>query len=130
MISALSLLLLLQHACAAAQQQSTPVVPAGLFARAAAEGMVPVIVRFQVLPGPEEARRERIAEGRRAVLEAIAGTPHRVARAYETVPLVALAASAETLRILASLPDVVAVHEDTLAAPQPAPGPSPRRPVQ
>lgn len=129
LISALGLLLFLP-ACGAAGQRSTPVVPAELFARAAAEGMVPVIVQFQVLPGPEEARRERIVEARRVVLEAIAGTPHRVRRAYETVPMVALAASAETLRILASLPDVVAVHEDTLAAPHPAPGPSPRRPAQ
>lgn len=123
-------MLLLLPVSASAWQQSAEVVPPALFARAAAEGTIPVIVRFQVPPGPEETRRERIAEGRRAVLEAIAGTPHRVRRAYETVPLVAVVASVETLRILASLPGVVAVHEDTLAAPQPAPGPSPRRPVQ
>jgi hypothetical protein len=127
-IGALGLLLL--PACAAAGQQSAPFVPSELLARAAAEGMVPVIVRFQLPPGSEEPRRERIAEARRAVLQAIANTPHQVRRVYEAVPLVALAASAETLRLLASLPDVVAVQEDTLAAPEPAPGPSPRRPMR
>jgi hypothetical protein len=94
-----------------------PAVPPELVERASAEGTVRVIVGFRLPPGAT-ADAAAIATAREAVLRQVAGTRHRVLRAYETIPFVALEASPEALRALAASPDVSSVQEDALARPQ------------
>jgi hypothetical protein len=97
-------------------EPSSPVSP-GLLARADAEGSVRVIVSLR-LPAGATPDAETIQRASRSLLQEIAGTRHRVVRTYDTLPLVALEASAETLRALAALPSVLAVEEDTVVRPQ------------
>lgn len=115
-------LVVMVSACASGQEAPGPpaaAVPPELLVRAATEGSVRVIVGLRV---PEAGdRRQAIEAARQRVLRDIANTPHRVLRAFETVPFVALEASAETLRALAASPHVASVQADTLAAPQTAP---------
>lgn len=121
LLAAVEIAGLMLSACATAAEQPGAVVPAELLARAAADGAVRVIVRFRVAPAPEDARAQAIEAGRRALLSEIAQTPHRVLRTYETLPFLALEASGETLRVLASSPNVLAIQADTLAAPHSRP---------
>jgi hypothetical protein len=99
--------------------EGSPVSP-DLLARATAEGSVRVIVSLRLAPGAapdaETIRRESDA-----LLQEIAGTRHQVVRTYETVPLVALDASVETLRALAASARVLAVEPDAVVRPQGAP---------
>jgi hypothetical protein len=94
-----------------------PAVPPALVERASAEGAVRVIVGFRLPPGVAPDA-QAIAAARETVLRQVAGTRHRVVRAYETIPFVALEASPETLRALAASPEVSSVQEDALARPQ------------
>jgi hypothetical protein len=111
-------LLVVLHAGAPAEG-SSPVSP-DLLARAGAEGSVRVIVSLRLAPGvAPDAEAIRRASG--ALLQEIAGTRHQVVRTYETVPLVALDASVETLRALAASPRVLAVEPDAVVRPQGAP---------
>lgn len=110
-------LALLVAACASAAQEGSLVVPPELLARAGAGRPVRVIVRLRHDPAAQDPSAA-IAAAQQAVLRAIQSTPHRVLRVYQTVPLLALEASAGTLRVLAALPDVARVEEDALAAPQ------------
>jgi len=122
-VSALGLVLLVS-ACAAAQEapgSPSPVVAPELMARAGAEGLVRVIVGLRVPAAEAGNRRQAIESARERVLRDISQTPHRVVRTFDTVPFMALEASAEALRALAASPHVVSVQADTLAAPQSAP---------
>ena len=105
-------------ACASTLDSPLGVVPPALFQKAAAQGSLPVIVRLRVTATSEDARRQAIRTVQEAVLREISGAPHRVRRRYETVPLMALEVSTDALRILELSRNVVAVEEDTLAAPQ------------
>lgn len=82
-----------------------------LLRRAEADGMVRVIVEIRV-------GSEGIAAAQEAVLQALAGSPHRVTHRYTAIPFLALEASPEALRRLATLAAVLQVREDRLLAPQ------------
>jgi hypothetical protein len=93
------------------------VVPRALLERATVEGAVRVIVGFRLSPG-EAGDATAIARARAAVLQAVAGTRHRVLRAYGPIPFVALEASPEALRALAASLDVGSVEADAVVRPQ------------
>ena len=82
-----------------------------LLRRAEADGMVRVIVEIRV-------GSEGIAAAQEAVLQALAGSLHRVTHRYTAIPFLALEASPEALRRLATLAAVLQVREDRLLAPQ------------
>lgn len=86
-------------------------MPADLMVRAQAEGAVRVIVELR-------ARPEGIAAAQEAVLQALAGAPHRITQRFTAIPFLALEASPEALRRLAALPVVLGVVEDRLHAPR------------
>jgi hypothetical protein len=107
-----------------------PVVSPELFAKAAAEGVLRVIVHLRLTPGQEDARHRAIEAARESALREISHTSHRVIRTYEAIPLLALEVSTETLRVLASSPSVGWVEEDSLAAPQSSPSAPPVKPAE
>jgi hypothetical protein len=78
---------------------------------------VRVIVRLRVTEPPTPAA---IQVARDSVLRQIANTPHRVARQFETLPLLALEASPEAIEVLRNLTEVLSIEPDALSAPQPA----------
>ena len=103
-------------------------VDPALMQRAQAEGTVRVIVELGnlgvVLEGflPDDvavsAQRQNIAAAQAAVLQALRGLRHRVARRFQIVPLIAIEASPDALRMLEALRGIVVrVEEDTLNAP-------------
>lgn len=64
------------------------------------------------------AQRQRIAAGQGAIRQALRGLRHRVVRQFRTVPLMAIEASPDSLRMLEAMRGLVArVHEDTLNRP-------------
>jgi hypothetical protein len=76
------------------------VVPPELHRRAAAGGMVPVIVRLDVPftaegivgePGAVAAQWQGIARAQASVVSALAGVSHQVRHQYRAVPLLAIA---------------------------------------
>lgn len=97
--------------CPAARGGSEPRLPADLLARAETEGSVRVIAELRVVSGD-------IGAAQNAVLQALAGAPHRILRRYATVPFLALEVSPEALRLLAASPAVLRIQEDRVAAPQ------------
>lgn len=86
-----------------------------LLARARALGQVRVIVTLRV---PEAAPVSEVDAAKRAVLAAIARTPHRVVRELGRLPQLVLDASEDTLRVLAASPHVVRVDESLPSRPQ------------
>ena len=86
-------------------------LPAELLAQAEAQGSVRVIAELRVVSGDLRATQE-------AVLQALAGAPHRVTRRYTTVHFLGLEVSPEALRRLAASPMVLGIQEDRVVAPQ------------
>ena len=110
---------------AAADTSPTPEDFDTVAAVAEAEGTVRAIVGLNVgfrpegqLP-PEQANAQRrgIETARNKVLERLAGAPHGVARAFETVPSVVLELSPAAIDRLRNVPQVASIVEDELAAP-------------
>lgn len=94
---------------------SSQVVARELLRLARDRGSVRVIVHLQVVAGADESAIESVKQ---AVLAQIAPTRHQVLRELPGVPLLALEASWDTLRVLSASRAVVRVEEDALAAPQ------------
>ena len=103
-------------------------VPAALYARAAAHGAVRVIVRLNAPFVPEGqlastahvmGQRQMLAGVQSTVRGHLRGVGHRVVREFNgNLPLMAIEASPDALRMLASLRGIVAdVQEDRLSAP-------------
>jgi subtilisin family serine protease len=97
------------------------VVPDGLYQKAHGKGLVRVIVQLRATARPEgqlesahavTAQRQHLAAHRAALLAELAGRRHRLLRAFETIPFVALEVAPETLAALEASPNVVAVEED------------------
>ena len=107
--------------------QASLVAPA-LLQRATNQGSARIIVELGGVPVVPEgflhdaltvaAQRRDIVSAQDAVRQAVRGLRHRVGRQFETVPLMALEASPDALRMLDSMRGVVTrVHEDVLVAP-------------
>jgi subtilisin len=99
------------------------VVPDALYDIAAKRGAVRVIVQLRAAARPEgqlesaqavTAQRQHLAAHRAALLAEVAARPHRLLRAFETIPFVAMEVSPETLAVLEASPHVVAVEEDRI----------------
>lgn len=92
-----------------------------------APGLVRVIAQLRIQAGlcdekpTTEQCRQAISEMREELFRELEGTPHRVTRAYDTIPFVALEVSPEALRVLKESSRVRGVEEDTLSAPQRVP---------
>ena len=108
-----------------AAPNETPVIDPEVRA-AVARGPTRVLVEFRV-PGssvsvPDAAREQAIATARRAVLARLAGTSHRAARQYTSIPLLALEIGPDALQALEGMGDlVVRVRAEQIrppAAPQ------------
>ena len=95
----------------ACQANESPMLPAALLARAEAEGSVRVIVELSAEP-------DGIGGAQDLVAQTLQGTPHRVIRRYQTVPLLGLEVSPEALRRLARSPAVRRIQEDRVVSPQ------------
>jgi subtilisin family serine protease len=103
------------------------VVPAEVHQAAADAGSARVIVRLNMPFVPESAlpsgndiysQRQLVAALQSYVVAYLAGVDHTVVRRYDALPLLALEASPDALRMLDSLAGVVAdVEEDRLHAP-------------
>jgi subtilisin family serine protease len=101
-----------------------PIEPA-LAARAAEPGGVPVLVALAVATQPEPripaparaAQRACIAAMREALRGELGAAGHAVARAYRSIPFVALEVGPEALAALRRSPRVRAVHPDPLRRP-------------
>jgi hypothetical protein len=101
-------------------------VPKALIDRAARDGTVRVIIQLHVAAKPEgelrgaetvAAQRKAIAAAQSALMVELVGTGHRLNRAYETIPFLALEASSDALRTLEASALVVGVEEDRLELP-------------
>jgi hypothetical protein len=95
--------------------ESAPVVAPELLQRAAESGSVRLIVRVKVDQGADAQTIETVKQ---ALLSELTGTRYRVARDLVGLPTLALEASAETLRVLATSPRVERVTEDRPRRPQ------------
>jgi hypothetical protein len=89
-------------------------VPRALLDKAAAAGAVRVLVQLKVADRTDAAA---VAAAKQAVLAEVGGTRHRVVRELPGLLALALDASAETLRALASSPLVERVVEDVPRRP-------------
>jgi subtilisin family serine protease len=86
-------------------------------------GEIPVLVTLAVairaeheLTGAEQAhQRQQIRQAQLAVRRAL---PAGAMREYQTMPLMRLVVTAETLQLLTTLPEVASVVEDRLSAPE------------
>jgi subtilisin family serine protease len=102
-----------------------PAIEPDLAARAAERGSVRVMVELAVAAQPEPwlpaaaraAQRARIAASRDALRGELGGARHEVARAYRSIPFVALEVGPEALAALERSPRVRAVREDRLRRP-------------
>ncbi len=109
----------------AASASAAPRISAGVAARAAAGERVRVLVELQAPSAPEgglaatarAAQRRRIATAQASLAADLAGTPHRVVRAFRSIPFAALEVEAAALDALARSPRVAAVSPDELHAP-------------
>jgi subtilisin family serine protease len=96
-----------------------------LEAKAADKGRVRVIVGLRTAFTPEGAlgasakgaQQDRIASARRAVVDAVAGAPHKSIHAYKSVPYVALELSEQALEQLRASGKAASIQEDTLSDP-------------
>jgi hypothetical protein len=107
---AVSLLLVTAGAVAAA----TNGVPPELIEKATATGAIRVLVQLKV-DATDAASIETVKQ---AVLGEVSGTRYRIARQLPGLPAIAIEASADTLRALASSPRVERVTEDLPRRPQ------------
>jgi subtilisin family serine protease len=109
----------------AASAGAVPRIDPGVAARAEAGERVRVLVELAVPFAPEGgltpsargAQRGRIATAQASLGADLAGTPHRVVRAFRAIPFAALEAEAAAVVALARSPRVVAVTPDDLHAP-------------
>jgi len=109
----------------AASAAAAPRVAPGVAARAAAGERVRVLVELgapfapegALTPAARGAQRGRIAAAQASLAADLAGTPHRVVRAFRAIPFVALEVEAAALAALEGSPRVVAVTADDLHAP-------------
>jgi hypothetical protein len=112
----LGIILLLGARTAGAAQAAPPTYDE-LFAKAARQGTLRVIV--EVLPeGSAPYTREAITQAQDRVLQELVGTNHRVLRRFTTIPFLGLAVSADALRRLAGSLFVGGIREDTMLRPQ------------
>ncbi len=122
------LLWLLALCAPAAAQVPAQLVDPTLMQRAQTQGTVRVIVEVggvNVVPEPSlsdemtiHAQRYRIAVAQDGVRQALRGLRHRVVREFRTIPLLAIEASPDSLRMLEAMRGVVVrVHDDALLAP-------------
>jgi hypothetical protein len=109
--AALAASLLLVIAAVAA---ATNGVPDELIQKATAAGAIRVLVQLKV-DATDAAAIETVKQ---AVLGEVSGTRYRIARQLPGLPALALEASADTLRALASSPRVERVTEDLPRRPQ------------
>jgi subtilisin family serine protease len=124
-IRRLALCATLSLAGATAPAGAAPPIEPALAARAAEPGGVPVLVELAVATQPEPripaparaAQRARIAAMREALRGELGGAGHAVARAYRSIPFVALEVGPEALATLRRSPRVRAVHPDPLRRP-------------
>jgi subtilisin family serine protease len=104
---------------------AAPQVLADVSARVAAGERVRVLVELDASFAPEgaippaarAAQRSQIADAQGSLVATLAGTPHRVVRAFRAIPFAALEVEAEALDALGRSPRVVAVRTDDLHAP-------------
>lgn len=111
----------------AASSEAPPVVSESLYRRVLEAGTIPVIVHLRVAALPEgqigsadgvALQRQAIAAAQSAVLAELAGIDHRVVRAFETIPFLALEVSKGALQTLGRSGLVLGVEEDRLDSPQ------------
>ena len=91
--------------------QSPPGVADELLAKARAQGVVQVIVTLRV---PADIPVETVKQ---SVLDAIAGTRHRIVYPLPNFPQIVLEASEDTLRALGASPQVLRIQEPGLSRP-------------
>jgi subtilisin family serine protease len=116
--------------CSAVSSASAqaPLVAPKLMQRALSEGSVRVIVELGGMTAVPEGflrddvavaiQRGDIATAQNSVSQTLRGTTHSIVRRFETVPLLAVVASTDALRMLEAMRGlVVVVHEDALSAP-------------
>ena len=116
--------------CSAVSSASAqaPLVAPKLMQRALSEGSVRVIVELGGMTAVPEGflrddvavaiQRGDIAAAQNSVSQTLRGTTHSIVRRFETVPLLAVVASTDALRMLEAMRGlVVVVHEDALSAP-------------
>jgi len=124
---AIGLALIASGPVGAASSESPPVVAESLYRRVLEAGTVPVIVHLRVAALPEgrigsadgvALQRRAIAAAQSAVLAELAGIDHRVVRAFETIPFLALEVSKGALQTLGRSGLVLGVEEDRLDSPQ------------
>ena len=109
----------------AASAVAAPRISTGVAARAVAGERVRVLVELDAAFAPEGAlaaaargaQRRRIAAAQASLAADLAGTPHRVVRAFRAIPFAALEVEAAALEALARSPRVAAVTSDDLHAP-------------
>jgi hypothetical protein len=109
----------------AASAGAAPRIDPAVAARAGAGERVRVLVELAVPFAPEGAlapaargvQRGRIAGAQASLAADLAGTPHRVVRAFRAIPFAALEAEVAALAALARSPRVVAVSPDELHEP-------------
>lgn len=94
-----------------------------LFVKARHRGMVRVIVQLRIASGSEETREQRIHSTQQGVLRDLAPVAHRLLRSYTAIPVIAIEASYDALRILDRSIHVLRVDEDGVAAPSIKPSP-------
>jgi hypothetical protein len=95
-------------------QSAGPGVSEDLLAKARAQGVVQVIVTLRVPADAPAATAEAI---KRSVLDAIAGTRHRIVNPLPNFPQIVLEASDDTLRALGASPHVLRIQEPRLSRP-------------
>jgi hypothetical protein len=125
-VSTLVIVVLCSLASGASAQ--APLIAPTLMQRALSEGSVRVIVELGGMTFfpegflPDDiaiaAQRQNISAVQNTILQALSGVQHRVTRRFETVPLIAIEASPDALRILESMRNLaIAVHEDRVVEP-------------
>jgi hypothetical protein len=102
-------------ACASVAAQGPARVAPELLEKARQAGAVRIIVQLQVDRGASGPAIEAVKSALRGELT---GTSYRVVRELEGLPLLAIDASYDTLRVLDQSARVLRVEEDQLARPQ------------
>jgi hypothetical protein len=88
-----------------------------LLRKTPADASARVIVQLRIPGGPDASREQRIKAAQQALLDELAGVPHKVLRTYSVTPALALEASRGALAVLRDSPHVSRVDEDALAKP-------------
>ncbi len=111
-------------------QQSKPAqlssIPAEVWQKARAQGVVRIIVWLNVMTREEaelrqvevRAQRQAIAAAQHELVASLAGTKHKVIERSKTVPFVGLDVGMDALAVLEHSPLVIRVEESRLGYPQ------------